>query len=308
METLAIAEPQQSTTTLTLEAWGQEVARLFEEVEESYRNTQQLAWQIGNELISGEQQFKEAAMEEAVRATGKSQSTLWNFKRVAGVFPRSRRVASLSWSHHKEVADYVVGEEKQDKALAEAVQRKLSVKRLRAQLQKKENQLEKREEEKRLGKVKFVRIPVGPETAKVLKRLGNVRGQRPEQILSAIVTKYFSENLEAITKEVEAWEADRRETTRGARTIRKADRAKHEDMRAERKRFEDYFFDLRNRTGQPVPQFVTSYLQKECGHARWLEIPLCVLEEVIAKVKETGDDPYEQVKRLQALSGAGRDT
>src|SRR5438067_13657568 len=227
METLAIAELQQSTTTLTLEAWGQAVARLFEEVEESYRNTHQLAWQIGEELISGEQQFKEAAMEEAVRATGKSQSTLWNFKRVAGVFPRSRRVASLSWSHHKEVADYVVGEEKQDKALAEAVHRKLSVKRLRAQLQKKENQLEKREKEKRLGKVKFVRIPLGPETAKVLKQLGYVRDQRPDQILLAIVTKHFSENLEAITKEVKAWEAHRRETTREARTIRKADKAKH---------------------------------------------------------------------------------
>jgi hypothetical protein len=77
--------------------------------------------------------------------------------------------------------------------------------------------------------------------------------------------------------------------------------AKLEALRAERKRFEDYFFDLRSKTGQPAPQFIKGYLEKECGHARWLDIPLHVFEEVIAKVKEAGDDPHEQVKRLQTL-------
>jgi hypothetical protein len=196
----------------------------------------------------------------------------------------------------------VVGEEKQEKALAEAVQRKLTVRRLDAKLQGKEDQLEKREKEKRLGKVKFVRIQLDPDTAKVLDRLGPARGQRPERILSAIVAKDFSANLEAITKEVEEYEARIRETKREAQKIRKADKAKLEALRVERKRFQDYFFDLRNRTGQPVPQFIKGYLEKECGHARWLEIPLCVFEEVMAKVKEAGDDPHEQVKRLQTLS------
>src|SRR6267142_1894362 len=306
METLAIVEPH-----LTLEAWGQEVARLFEEAKEARRKIDSVAWRIGDELISGEKQFKEATIEEAVRATGKSKQTLWDFMRVARTFPRSRRVASLYWSHYKEVANHLPGEEKQDnekqdKALAEAVQRKLSARRLRAKLQNKENQLEKREEEKRLGQVKFVRIPVGPETAKVLKRLGNVRGQRPDQILSDIVTKHFVEHLEAITKEVEAWEANSRETTREARTIRKADKAKLEALRTERKRFQDYFLDLRNKTGRPVPQFITGYLKKECGHGRWLDIPVSVFEEVIAKVKEAGDDPHEQVKRLQTLQTEGK--
>jgi hypothetical protein len=211
MESLAIVEPN-----LTLEAWGQEVARLFEEGMESRRKIDSISWQIGDELISGEKQFKKAAMEEAIRATGKSESTLLDFMRVARTFPRSRRIASLSWSHYKEVANHLPGEEKQDnekqdKALAEAVQRKLSVEHLRAKLENRENQFQKRQEEKRLGQVKFIRIAVGPETAKVLRRLGNARDKRPEQILSGIVTKHFSENLEAITKEVEAWEAHERE-------------------------------------------------------------------------------------------------
>jgi hypothetical protein len=306
MESLAILEP-----SLTLESWGQEVARLFEERKESRRKIDSNSWQIGDELLSGEKQFEEAAMEEAIRATGHSKSTLWDFMRVARTFPRSRRVASLSWSHHKEVANHLPGEEKQDnekqdKALAEAVQRKLPIKRFRAKLENKENQLEKEEEEKRLGRVKFVRIPVGPEIAKVLRRLGNARDKRPEQLLSAIVTQHFAERMEAITKEVEAWEANRRESTREVRTSRKADKANLEALRIERKRFEDYFFDLRNRTGQPVPRFIKGYLEKEFGHARWLEIPVCVFEEVVAKVKEAGDDPHEQVKRLQTLQTEGK--
>lgn len=308
MESLAILEPK-----LTLKSWGQKVARLFEEGNESRRKIDSIAWKIGDELISGENQFKEAAMEEAVRVTGKSKSTLWDFMRVARTFPRdaSRRIASLSWSHHKEVANHLPGQEKQDKekqdkALAEAVQRKLSVDRFRAKLENKENQREKREEEKRFGQVKWVRIPVGPEIAKVLKRLGNVSGQRPDQILSDIVTKHFAERLETIIKEVEAWEAHRRETTREAQTSRKADKARLKALKIDRKGFEDYFFDLRNRTGQPVPQLIKGYLEEKCGRARWLEIPVCVFEELIAKLKEAGDDPHEQVKRLQTLQREGK--
>jgi hypothetical protein len=300
MEALTITERQQPATTL--EAWGQKVARLFEKAEESRRKIDSVAWEIGDALVAGERQFKKAAMEEAQRVTGKSESTLLGFRRVASTFPPSRRVANLFWSHYKEVADYVVDEEKQDKVLAEAVQRKTPVKRLRKQLQKKEAKLEQGEKERRFGKVKFVRIPLGLETALTLKRLGNARDERPEQILSEVVTKHFSENLEAISREVEAWEAHGRETRREARKLRKADKAKLEALRDERKRFEDYFFDLRNRTGQPVPQFIKGYLEKECGHARWLEIPLRVFEDAIAKVKEAGDDPHEQVKRLQMLS------
>src|ERR1700730_354310 len=109
MESLAIIEPN-----LTLEAWGQEIARLFEEGKESRRKIDSISWQIGDELISGEKQFKKAAMEEAERVTGKSEKTLYDFIRVARTFPRSRRVATLSWSHYKEVANHLRGEEKQD--------------------------------------------------------------------------------------------------------------------------------------------------------------------------------------------------
>jgi len=262
-----------------------------------------LQWKIADWLLRG----KENGLNNAQRLKAEVAdihrempiSTIWDYLRVAERFrDHSRRRESLFFSHHKEVAVDEFDDVMQDRLLEQAERRNLSVMKLRSRA----NAEKKTAKKKRLGKVKFVRIPVGPETAKILKQLGYIRDQRPEQILSAIVTKYFSENLEAITKEVEAWKADIRETTRQARTIRKADKAKLEALRVERKRFQDYFFDLRNRTGQPVPQFIKGYLEKECGHARWLEIPLCVLEDVIAKAKEAGDDPHVQVKRLQTLS------
>src|SRR6266566_3667185 len=246
-----------------------------------------LQWKIADWLLRG----KENGLNNAQRLKAEVAdihrempiSTIWDYLRVAERFrDHSRRRESLFFSHHKEVAVDEFDDVMQDRLLEQAERRNLSVMKLRSRAN-----AEKKTAKKRLGKVKFVRIPVGPETAKILKQLGYIRDQRPEQILSAIVTKYFSENLEAITKEVEAW---------------KADKAKLEALRVERKRFQDYFFDLRNRTGQPVPQFIKGYLEKECGHARWLEIPLCVLEDVIAKAKEAGDDPHVQVKRLQTLS------
>ncbi len=264
-----------------------------------------LQWKVADWLLRGKENgLSNVQLPVEVASIYKEMpiSTIWDYLRVAERFrDHSRRRESLFFSHHKEVAVDEFDDVMQDRLLEEAERRNLSVMKLRSRA----NAKKKKTAKKWLGKVKFVRIPVGPETAKVLKRLANASGQRPDQILSDIVTKYFNENLEAINKEVEAWEADRRESTREARTIRKADKAKRVALRAERKRFEDYFLDLRHKTGQLAPQFVTSYLQKKCGHARWLEIPLCVFEEVIAKVQEAGDDPHEQVKRLQALSGAG---
>lgn len=61
------------------------------------------AWSIGSWLLFGEGRFSDR-FEQAALATGRSESTLVDYARVAGRVAPSRRKATLTFSHHRAVA------------------------------------------------------------------------------------------------------------------------------------------------------------------------------------------------------------
>jgi hypothetical protein len=76
--------------------WEQTGATLF-----SYADSS--TWWIADWLVYGESEFHDR-YEEAIKRTSLSYQTLRNYSWVARRFPLSRRLQSLSFSHHLEVA------------------------------------------------------------------------------------------------------------------------------------------------------------------------------------------------------------
>jgi hypothetical protein len=291
-----------------MEATAHELADLVGHSRKNKKEINRLHWDIGDLLLHGKENgISDAQLEvevDAIFHKEMCQTLIWDYIRVAKRFrDHSRRREALWWSHHKEVAIKEFDDATQDRLLDDAAKRGLSVDRLRegAKAEK------KRAQKLLLGdnkvKVKTVSIRLAGDNLKRFKKLAYARKHRTcDSLLNEIVWEYLRKNSDRITKEIEAWEAPIREAKRESRKIRQVDEAGLEVLRVERKKFEDYFLDLRSRTGQPVPDLLKKYMERVCGHARWLEIPLDVLENVVTEIKEAGDDPHDQVKRLQALS------
>lgn len=90
-----------------------------------------VAWWIGDWLIYGNMRYGEK-YSRAARVTGYDAQTLMNMVYVASRFSPSRRRASLSWSHHAEVA--AIGESAQEHWLDVCEARRLSVGSLRLEM------------------------------------------------------------------------------------------------------------------------------------------------------------------------------
>jgi hypothetical protein len=90
-----------------------------------------LRWWIGDWLNYGERAYGKEHT-EALEATGYDVSSLHNMAWVAGSFDPSRRRATLSWSHHQEVAGLEPPE--QDLWLERADEGRWSRRRLRSEL------------------------------------------------------------------------------------------------------------------------------------------------------------------------------
>ena len=88
-------------------------------------------WWVGDWLRFGQRRYGDR-YPEASELTGYDEKTLRNFAYVAGRFEMSRRRDNLSWSHHAELA--ALEPDDQDYWLERAVERHLSVRRLRAAL------------------------------------------------------------------------------------------------------------------------------------------------------------------------------
>lgn len=89
------------------------------------------AWWIGDWLVYGQQQFGER-YREATAATGFEYQTLRNYAWVAARIPPSRRLDSLSFGHHAEVAS--LPDKEQDAWLTRAFASQWSRNELRRQL------------------------------------------------------------------------------------------------------------------------------------------------------------------------------
>jgi hypothetical protein len=89
------------------------------------------AWWLGDWLRYGEGRFG-SRYAAGARVTGYDAQTLMNMVYVATRFPVSRRREEISWSHHAAVA--ALRPDEQERWLDRAVARRLSVRRLRAEL------------------------------------------------------------------------------------------------------------------------------------------------------------------------------
>lgn len=91
-----------------------------------------IAWWVGDWLVYGETNFDEKVY-QAVEATGLEAETIKQYAWVAENVPARNRVAELSFSHHRAVAD--VTEVKQVMWLKRAVRDELNVKDFVAAIQ-----------------------------------------------------------------------------------------------------------------------------------------------------------------------------
>ena len=97
------------------------------------------SWWIGDWLRYGNAKYGERYV-RASRITGYDTQTLMNMVYVASRFQRDRRRASLSWSHHAEVA--ALPEQEQEEWLTRAESDRLSVRCLREELRRERRAIE----------------------------------------------------------------------------------------------------------------------------------------------------------------------
>jgi hypothetical protein len=233
-------------------------------------------------------------------------NTIWDYIRVSKRFrDHSRRRESLSWSHHKEVAIDEFSDAQQDQLLHEAERRKLSVEKLRD----KAGALKKRGEKlERPGRgFKKVSVLLPTDTFKLLKKLAFARGytgyrRNRTDLAAEIVEKYFKDNRDGITKEVDEWSA---RVSKGRQETKDAMRQKKlqlDTAMAPRRPAFDYIKELMTKTKRPdAGKFFSHYLKKEYGGIRYADLPVEMLDRVLAALKSAGG-PEAQVALLKAMA------
>lgn len=114
----------EAKSDLTLEEWRHLGPRLGTEARASN-------WWLGDWAKFGSRRLGQT-YGQAAQITGYDEQTLHNMAWVAGRYPTSRRREALSWSHHAELA--ALEESEQERWLARASDKRLSVQALRSEL------------------------------------------------------------------------------------------------------------------------------------------------------------------------------
>lgn len=95
-------------------------------------------WLLGDVLLMGERcwgnRHTASKYEEAMQATGLSRSTLRDIVMTCKKFPVEKRHASLSFTHHQEIARTDADPDQREEVLQKAAEEKLSCSALRKQL------------------------------------------------------------------------------------------------------------------------------------------------------------------------------
>ena len=116
---------------LTFEEWQGKLATL-EQI------TTSLPWWIGDLLLYGQAHFGEQ-YSQALPDLPYKQEYLYQCHYLARLFPKERRRADLSWSHH--VCVMSLSAQQQDRYLEQAVEERWTVRDLRAQVKALKHQL-----------------------------------------------------------------------------------------------------------------------------------------------------------------------
>jgi hypothetical protein len=266
-------------------------------------------WKVAAWLLRGKENgLSNAQLEAEVALIYREmpRSTIWDYIRVAKRFrDHSRRRESLYFSHHKEVAIDEFNDALQDQLLNEAERRTLSVPKLRDVAKS----WKKREGEKeRAGRgrgVKKVAVFLSTDRFKLLKKLAYARGyivyRNHEDLVADMVGKYFNDNSEMIAKEVKEWEERVSKGRHEAKETFKQKKLQREVLLAPRRPAWEYVKELQVKTGQNTASLLVKYVKKECGHAKFEDVPVEILDRLLTTLKGAGE-PEAQVALLKAMS------
>jgi hypothetical protein len=306
MPTLTLEAPQVvQLVKPSLEEWkqeGQAMWQYYEGVRSANEtlvgNITRLAWKIGDWLMVGETEFKQQAIEEAMRITGRSQSTIWDFLRVARAFQvHSRRRESLSWSHHKEVAVTGLTPETQDRLLDSAAMNKLSVQKLRVKVEREKKGADDRDYTPREEKAyKVLKVSIPAKSLKWINKLAAARRRSGGELLYRIAADYFRDHKEELEAEIEKYEAPLRKFRAERMSEAKQKKANMNPRLAEprwreiQKRMGELTRSIASQTGERG-QYIFDYLQAECGTRDPYAVPIEVFDKLLATVDAVEDVP-----------------
>jgi hypothetical protein len=234
-------------------------------------------------------------------------NTIWDYIRVSKRFrDHSRRRESLFWSHHKEVAIDEFSDAQQDQLLNEAEKRKLSVEKLRDRARALKKRSQKLVEQPGRG-FKKVSVFLPTDTFKLLKKLAFARGytgyrRNRTDLVAEIVGKYFNDNRDGIAKEVDEWWARVSKGRQEAKEALKQKKLQLEAAMAPRRPAFDHIKELITKTKRPdAGKFFSQYLKKEYGGIRYADLPIEMLDRVLAALK-SAEGPEAQVALLKAMA------
>ena len=315
MPTLTLEEPQVVEQVKTsLDEWkeeGQAIFRYYDGARNANAtisaNITRLHWKIGDWLAFGEREFKQQAIDEALRVTGRKLSTLWDFIRTSRAFEdRSRRRESLSWSHHKELAVFGLTPAVQDQLLAHAEKYKLSVQKLRVKAEQQSRAVDEdyRERVREEKTHKVVKVFVPAKSLTWIKRLASARRRSGGELIYKIAADYFQEHKAEIEDEIEKYEAPLRKL-RAERMAQAKEKKSKLDAGMKEKSTNPRWKDvqvriaeltrlLANRTGDHKAkngEYLRDYIEAECGTRDFLSAPIEVYDKLLEAVAAADDAP-----------------
>ncbi len=301
----------------TIENWRAEVQATAEEflslrghARLHNKELTEVYWRAGDLLLRAKENgVSNSQLENEVLTIFKREmpiNTIWDYIRVSKRFrDHSRRRESLSWSHHKEVAIDEFSDAQQDQLLNEAERRKLSVEKLRDKARVLKKRGEKLVQPGRGFKKVSVFLPM--DTFKLLKKLAYARGytgyrRNRTDLAAEIVDKYFKDNRDGITKEVDEWSARVSKGRQEAKDALRQKKLKLDVAMAPRRPAFDYIQELIRKTKRgDAGKFFNQYLKKEYGVFKYSELPVEMLDGLLTALKSAGE-PEAQVALLKAMA------
>jgi hypothetical protein len=134
---------------------------------------------------------------------------------------------------------------------------------------------------------------------KMFKKLAAARNLFYESLLYSIVAAYFRANKESITKELEEFDAQIKKSRQETKELRKAKQLRDEDAMKDPRRIElmEYRKWLFREVGINASNKVDNYLRRECGTPILSDVPMPVIEELLARL----GGQKEQAAALKAV-------
>ena len=181
----------------------------------------------------------------------------------------------------------------------EAERGNLSVTRLRRVAQRQEKAIDKANLSPERKSARTISLRMSGANTKMFKKLAAARNLFYESLLYSIVAAYFRANKESITKELEEFDAQIKKSRQETKELRKAKQLRDEDAMKDPRRIElmEYRKWLFREVGINASNKVDNYLRRECGTPILSDVPMPVIEELLARL----GGQKEQAAALKAV-------